>query len=194
MNAEELNRLIDKYYNGDSTEEDERVLKDYFSQKNILAGYETEKDIFGYFKSQGRLPEPTEGFEARILAAIDYSESRKGSVRKRKYIIPYLSAAAGLLILFGSYFFFVNKSEVNDTFTDPEIAYAETMKILMNISYQLNHGASALKPVAKIEEMKTRSFAALNKSSKIVEKNMKELEYLRKAINQSDVPVLQNQK
>jgi hypothetical protein len=64
----------------------------------------------------------------------------------------------------------------------------------MNISYQLNHGASALKPVAKIEEMKTRSFAAINKSSKIVEKNMKELEYLRKAINQSDVPVPQNQK
>lgn len=194
MNEEELGRLIEKYYNGDSTEEEERILKDYFSQENIPEGYETEKAIFGYFRSKGSLPEPSEGFEARVLAAIDYSVSRKVPFWRRKYIIPYLSAAAGLLLMFGSYFFFVNKSEVNDTFTDPEIAYAETLKILVNISYQLNHGASALKPVGKIEEMKTRSFAAINKSSRIVEKKMKDLEYLQNAINKSDVPVLQNQK
>ncbi len=33
MNEEELKRLIEKYYNGESTEEEERSLRDYFARK-----------------------------------------------------------------------------------------------------------------------------------------------------------------
>jgi hypothetical protein len=189
MNVEELNRLLEKYYKGESTEEEEKTLREYFKENNVTEGYEAEKDIFGYFRTDREVPEPSFDFEARILAGIDASDSKRGSQKIRKYVLLSLSAAAGLLVLAGSYFFLVSRTEPGDTFTNPEIAYAETMKILIDVSSQLNHGAQALEPVSKINEMTTKSFEAINKSTRIIEKNLKNLDYIQKAIEITNVPV-----
>jgi len=189
MNAEELNRLIEKYYNGESTEEEERTLKDHFKKDGIPEGYEAEKIIFGYYTAAGEVPEPSVGFEARIISGIDASDIKGGSRKFRKFILPYMSAAAGVLILAGSWFFFVHRPEPSDTFKDPVIAYAETMKILRNVSSQLNHGAQTLEPIGKINEMTTRSFESINKSAKIIGKSIKNLNDIQKAIEMNNVPV-----
>jgi hypothetical protein len=181
MNEEELKRLIGKYYNGISTEEEESILKNYFSKGNIPEGYESEKLIFSYYTESSEIPEPSIDFEARIMAGIDASGRNRGSRKMKRYLLPVLSAAAGLLILVGSYFFLVKKAETGDTFTDPQIAYAETIKILRNVSSQLNRGAQVLEPVAKINEISKKSFASVNESKEIVEKNLKNLDYLQKA-------------
>jgi hypothetical protein len=180
MNAEELNKLTEKYYNGESTEEEEKALRDHFRTNDISEGYEAEKVIFGYYTAAEELPEPSAGFEARIISGID-AESTRGSQKFRRFFLPYLSAAAGLLILAGSWFFFIHSNEPHDTFTDPAIAYAETMKILMDVSSQLNHGAVALEPVGKINEMTTRSLGAINRSVNIIGKNVENIDYLQKA-------------
>jgi hypothetical protein len=73
----------------------------------------------------------------------------------------------------------VNRIESEDTYSDPEIAYAETMKILLDISDQINRGTQSLKPVGRINEMKVKSFESINKSATVVEKNLKSLGYLR---------------
>ena len=180
MKEEELKKLIEKYYNGESTEDEEKALRDYFRQDNIPEGMMTEKDIFGYYTASGEVPEPSIGFEERILAGIDASERKSGSPGVRSKLLPLLSAAAGFLILTGSYFFFIHKTEPEDTFSDPGIAYAETMKILMEVSSQLNHGTQALEPIGKINKMTSKSFESINKSTKIVEKSLKNLNYLNK--------------
>ena len=77
------------------------------------------------------------------------------------------------------------ENEPRDTFSDPKIAYAETMKILLNVSSQLNQGAKALEPVAKMNEMTAKSFKAINRSTNIVEKNLKSLDYLQKAVDKA---------
>lgn len=181
MNEEELNRLIEKYYNGESTEEEEKTLREYFNENNIPESYEAEKDIFGYYTAAGEVPEPSSGFVAGILTGIDAADAKRRSQKIREYIFPLLSAAAGLLILAGSYFFFVHRSGTGETFKDPEIAYAETIKILMDVSSRLNKGAQALEPVSRISEITTKSFEEINKSSIIVEKNLKTLDYLQTA-------------
>jgi hypothetical protein len=182
MKEEELKRLIEKYYNGETTVEDEHALRDFLSKNNVPDGYEAEKEIFSYYDSSQEIPEPSIDFEARILAGIDASERNAVSQRIRRYFLPLLSAAAGLLILAGSYFFFIKHTERLDTFKDPEIAYAETIKILRDVSSQLNHGAQVLEPVGKMNEMKIRSVESLNKSARIVEKNLKSLSYLQQAV------------
>ncbi|MGD0757170.1 MAG: hypothetical protein ABR927_19160 [Bacteroidales bacterium] len=192
MNEEELKRLIEKYYNGESTEEEERTLRDYFRKNNIPEGYEAEKLIFSYYTETVEVPEPSIDFEARILAGIDASEMNRGSGKMKKYLLPLLSAAAGLLILTGSYFFFFNRAETRDSFTDPEIAYAETIKILRDVSAQLNHGAQVLEPVGKMDEITRKSFESLNRSTRIVKKNLRNLDYLQRAIEISHVTIDKN--
>ena len=179
MKEEDLKRLIEKYYEGMSTEEDEKVLRAYFTGIDVLPGYEAEKQIFGYFMDLTAVPEPAEDLSARIESALDYShENRRGS-GLRKILVPLISAAAGLLILTGSWFFFVHRTETTDTYTNPEIAYAETMRILYDVSSQLNRGAGTLHPVGMINKMRVKSLEPISKSAGLIEKNLMNLEYLK---------------
>ena len=179
MNEEELKRLIEKYYDGLSTDEDEKALRAYFSDNTPRPGYEAEKEIFSYLSLAGEVPEPSADFEARISKSLDNVFNGNRSISVRKVLIPLISAAAGLLILAGSYFFLIHRSEPKDTFANPEIAYAETMKILMDVSSRMNHGTHSLKPVGRINEMKVKSFGSINRSAVLIEKNLKSLGYLR---------------
>jgi hypothetical protein len=192
MKEEELKRLIEKYYNGESTEKEENILKDYFRKEDIPEGYEAEKLIFSYYTESSEIPGPSIDFEARIMAGIDASGRNISSLKIKRYLLPVLSAAAGLLLLVGSYFLIVKKAETGDTFSDPQLAYAETIKILRDVSSQLNHSARALEPVAKINEMGKKSFASINKSTRIVEKNLKNLDHLHKALEIKHVNVEKN--
>jgi hypothetical protein len=178
MKKDELNRLLEKYYNGDSTDGEERSLKRFFSENTNVEGYEYEKEIFGYFTTAGEVPEPSADFEARIIAGVGASDSRVTTRTNMKFILPVLSAAAGILIMIGSYFFFINSKMPEDTFSDPELAYAETMKILMEVSTKLNNGTRALGPIGKINEHTNESFKAFSRSTKIIEKNLRSLDYL----------------
>jgi hypothetical protein len=186
MNRGELNRLIEKYYNGDSTVEEELALRELFQSDDAPDGYDAEKAIFGYYSSQGKIPEPSYDFESRIMAGIDAAGSELKPQITRKHILPYLSAAATVLILFGSWFFFIHSSETEDTFTDPAIAYAETMKILLNVSAKMNRGAMALEPVRKIDELASRSMKTISKSTDKIGRNMKDLGNMLKPLERSD--------
>ncbi len=187
MNTEELERLLGKYYKGESSIAEERTLRAFFSGDNIPEGYEAEKEIFGYYLDSVEVPEPSSDLDARIMAGIDKSELSASSGKFRKLIYPLISAAAVLLIITGSYFFFIHNSEPIDTFSDPQLAYNETMKILMNVSVRLNDGARALEPVSMISEMPAKSLQPINKSSKTIEKNLKSLGYLNAAIDITDI-------
>jgi hypothetical protein len=181
MKEEELKRLIERYYKAESTEEEERSLRDFFSRNDVPDGYEAEKTIFGFYDESEPVPEPSIDFEARIMAGIDASEKQLGTQSLKRRIIPLISAAAGLLLLAGSYFFIINRPDPGDTFTDPAIAYAETIKILRDVSLRMNRGAESLEPVGKMNEVTKKSFETINKSTRIVEKNLKRLYYLQKS-------------
>ena len=179
MNEEELSRLIEKYYNCKITEEEEEKLREFFRGSIIPKGYESEKIIFGYYNESADYIEPSVNFEERIIAGIDASVRKN---RFRSYLLPLMSAAAGLLILAGSYFFIVHKSESLDTFKDPKIAYAETIKILRDVSVKLNHGSQVLEPVGKMNEMTKKSIKTINKSARYVRQNMENLDIIQKAL------------
>jgi hypothetical protein len=182
MKEEELKRLIEKYYNGESTEEEEKALRIFFRYGNVPRGYEAEKEIFGFFDESVQIPEPSVDFESRLLAGIDAIEGRRSGTLRR-FLIPALSTAAGLMLLAGSYFLFTNRSGSQDTFKDPEIAYMETMKILRVVSVRMNRGAQALEPVGKMNEASKKGFETFARSARIVEKNLKSLNHLQDPAN-----------
>lgn len=189
MKEEDLKRLIEKYYNGESTEEEELILKEFFRKGNVPRGYEAEKEIFGHYDVSD-IPEPSHDFETQILAAIDASGKQKERTRRNRILLPALSAAAGILILTGSYFLFIRKSSAQDSFKDPQIAYTETVRILFKVSGEMNRGSRTLEPVGRINKVSASGFKSMNKAIKIVGRN---LGYLQKAaVLTNDSEIMKN--
>lgn len=183
MNKEKLNKLLDRYYEGLSTSEEENTLREYFSGEDILPGYEAEKEIFAHFSSVRSVPEPEADFEERMLRGVFESEKGSRSLKVerqsyRKLWIGISGIAASILIAISAYFYTDRSPVYKDSYSDPAIAYAETRKILFDVSSKMNKAKSSLEPVGKMNKMNKKSFSALNKSTSIIVKNLKNLENL----------------
>ena len=178
MNAKELDCLLEKYYKGESCQEDELKLRNFFSGDSVPEGYEAERAIFSFYQSENEIPEPSYGFESGILEGIKRMENTRNSMNFRRHLIPILGAAAGLLIMAGTYLYFSQSSVMKDTYSDPKIAYLETRKVLLEVSAKMNRAKLTLEPVGKMDEMKRKSFTSINKTTGIIEKNLKNLNVL----------------
>jgi len=182
MNTEEIKKLLEKYYNAECSKDEEQILKRFFAEEDVPEELLYEKEIFVYFDESASVPEPAPGFEERIIAAIDASGNTFSVSKRRKLWITISGIAAGVLILTGSYFFFTHRTGNSDTFSDPEAAYAEAMKILYNVSIRLNQGTRSLGTVALIQDVPAKSLETINKSTTIIEDKLKAFDYFNKAM------------
>lgn len=164
MEENKLKELLDKYYDGVTSSEEELELKTYFSGNNVLPGYEAEKEIFSYYSGMEKIIVPFADFEMRIIKSVDDLERIKLINNKRKRYITLFSVAATILIMIGSWFFFLREREPADTFSDPSLAYAETMKILTNVSVKINRGKEALKPVFNLTGTARQGMRSVDRS------------------------------
>ena len=178
MKKEELDRLISRYYTGSSTKEDEIRLISFFSRNDIPDGYEAEKAISRYMEDASEIPEPSPDLETRIIRGLDFSENQG---RIRRLLIALSGVAAAIIIMTGSWFFFANSNKSGDTFTDPQLAYEETMKILYDVSSRMNQGAAAMEPFTKINSS-FKSLQVIGKSTETVQNSIRSLDQLQKAI------------
>lgn len=186
MKKEELDSLLNKYYSGISTEDEEAALRAYFSMDSVPEEYAGEKLIFGYFSSEVEVPEPSVDFESSVIKGVDrVSQTPVKTILVRKFMMPLLGAAAGLLILAGSYFFFNRTAGTEDTYSDPQLAYAETMNILRQVSEKMNKGLTSLEPVGKMEEVTSKSLNVINKSTENANRYMKSINLLQPAFKVS---------
>ena len=173
MKEEKLKQLLNKYYEGNTSPGEEKELKEYFSGDEILPGYETEKDIFRHYVLSERVP--SDDFEKRIVQAVDGlgTDERKRIIRMR--YVSALSTAAAILILVGSWFIFFQEREPADSFSDPQIAYAETMRILNYVSVNLNRGTIALQPISKINSTALISKRSIDRSVSAMSNGLKRI-------------------
>ena len=66
MNTREIEILLDKYFEGESTLADEKALKDFFNSGNVPGHLKEYNGIFGYFEIE-KLEKPDPDFEEKIL-------------------------------------------------------------------------------------------------------------------------------
>lgn len=52
ISVQEAEKLIEKYYEGETSVAEENLLRNFLSQKNVPEQFEAEKAIFGYFESE----------------------------------------------------------------------------------------------------------------------------------------------
>ncbi|WP_062057888.1 hypothetical protein [Aquimarina longa] len=128
MELSNIEKLLEKYFEGETTISEEKELKVYFTRETVPSHLEKYKDLFQYFSE-----------ESTIMAAKDLKFKRN---KKSKY--AWVGVAASVVLIVGIFLTQPTISEPKDTFEDPEIALQETKKILNMVSKYMNEGKQEL--------------------------------------------------
>jgi hypothetical protein len=143
MDYNRIKTLLDKYWNCETTLDEEAELRTYFSSNEVPETLRPFASLFQYFKSENDI-RLSESFDKKILNQIKAGEKPP----KQRYLnVYYKVAAAVILILFfvtiHQRFITVREKAatmVQDTFDDPEKALEETKKVLLLVSEKWNKG------------------------------------------------------
>jgi hypothetical protein len=152
---EKIKELLEKYFNGDTSLEEEEILHSFFTRQEVPANLKAEAGLFGYFNRErsGSLPGDLEQKLERKIAGSDPG-LRKPGFRLSYYWISGIAAA--VLILAGIFIDLQirkNSSLIvrKDTFEDPYLAYVEAKKALYMVSEQMNAATEPLKNIEKLD-------------------------------------------
>lgn len=86
MKVNEIERLLTRYYDGETSETEEKELKRFFTEEDVPAHLLAEKEIFMQLAAQPA-PEIPEGLESRLSRKIDQWDT--GERRTLKIKKPY---------------------------------------------------------------------------------------------------------
>jgi hypothetical protein len=159
MDTKMIATLLEKYWQVETTVEEEKVLADFFRQAIIPAEWEPYRQLFGYYEAEGQL-EPGEDFDKKVLQSLglDSEATRpKGLIRRA----PWWAAAAVILLSLGTVLWGdhgtgsghpqpdtkeqLSSTTIKDTYDDPQEALAAIRKALMKASSGINKGKNITK-------------------------------------------------
>jgi len=173
---EKVRKMLERFYQGETTLEEERWLKDYFSSNTVPDELLPDKELFSTFGAAGEdIPVPGD-LNEKILVTLESLE-RKEQKARRISLYSLSGLAAGILALVAVYIFFLRTedpaliagNQYNDTYEDPVVAYNEAKRALNYVSAKLNDGTSELQHVKQVSKTTTdplRSLSKINKGSK----------------------------
>jgi hypothetical protein len=139
MDSKQIEQLLEKYWNCETSLEEERALRDYF-RGQVPENLNDVASLFRYFESQQQKEISSPGFDAQVKQQI-----RKHRPKGKAINLAFaLRIAAGLVVVMVASYFVrqeVRKSypsEVADTYSDPQLALEETKKALLMLSKGFN--------------------------------------------------------
>jgi len=144
MELTKIENLLESYFNGNTTIEQEQVLKTYFAQENVPAHLQEYKLMFDYF-AQNKAEVSNQPIQVKT--------------KKQTWNLKWLSIAASLVLLFVIY----KMVPSTDNFTSAERAeaqraYVESQKAFKLISNSLNRGNKTLAFAHDYEATKNKIF------------------------------------
>lgn len=181
MDLKKIRTLLEKFYNGESTLDEEKILREYFSNDLIDSEFVADKDIFLYQIHENEnlksIPDISNEIWNSLSSTDDYKTKTNNNL-----IYFYLRIAASIIILIGSFFLLKNQVfnrqqdiQFADTYDNPEEAYEQAKEALLYVSQVLNTGAGHLDPIAKMD----KGTQELNKLS-FINEGLKELDPINK--------------
>jgi hypothetical protein len=164
MEYHEIEELLNRYLEGESTLEEEAMLKQYFSQPELPPGHREMQELFRYFVATGKESDPPFDMTVEINSVIERELNKEHRSRFRLLFVWVAGTAAVLAVSFGIYrYTYRTPPVVNDTFSDPKMAYLETKRALLMVSRAMNRNTASLKYLANID----KSFNKVQKISEI---------------------------
>lgn len=145
-----IDKLLDKYFNGVTSAEEEKVLKEYFSKENISPEHEMYKPLFSAFESEKQIVAP--------VFNIPDERKEKKSISKTVWLtVASVAAVIMLMVLLNplsksvkienDYLVYINGKEITDQKEAQQ--YAEMMFMqaeeIIRESYKPMEEAKAIK-------------------------------------------------
>ena len=136
MELANIEKLLEKYLNAETTIAEEKELKNYFSKGNVAPHLEEYETLFGYFSTS-----KNERFTKTI------------QLKSRKLNWKWLSVAASIVLLVSVYTGYQNNQE-----RKAEKIMADTQMALGMLSANLNKGTAAVAHLQQFETTKDKVF------------------------------------
>lgn len=133
---ERIAALLEKYWQAETTVEEERELAAFFRGDNIPAEWADYRQVFAFFADEGQVV-PSEDLQHRIMQ----------SIHPRRQTLSWWAAAAVIILALG----LITLTEpgsppsIKDTYDNPQQALAAVQKALFTVSKNLNKGIQPLK-------------------------------------------------
>jgi hypothetical protein len=150
MEQAEIKILLEKYWEAETTLEEERQLAEYFRQPEIAPEWERIQEVFAWREEEAEV-KPGPGFDRRMLERIGAMEGAGGGVTRRIGRSIRFAAAAAVILCLGIGLLIPATSPgprtavavaVTDTYADPQQALAAVRKALLVASTRMNEGKS----------------------------------------------------
>ena len=175
----EIRKLLDRFYTGETTLEEEQILQDYFSSTSIPEELMPDRELFSSLGTSDSVAVP-ESLNQKILDVIDQQEKKVHRTR-RISVFSLSGLAAGLLVVIALYvgYFRADRPamlayQMTDTYENPDDAYEEARRTLAYVSAKLNTGTSGLEHVKQVSKTTSDPLQSLSK----INKGTKELSLL----------------
>ena len=142
MESIKIEKLLDQYFDGNTSQADEKILQAYFKKDNVPAHLETYKSMFAYFDNK--------------KAEVSQQEI-KVTTKKQPFNFKWSIAAAVLLLM--SVVYMVSPTRITDAERqEAQLAYVETQKAFQLISKNLTKGNNAIAHLNDYEITKNKIF------------------------------------
>ncbi|HPS63863.1 MAG TPA: hypothetical protein PLK82_12425 [Bacteroidales bacterium] len=161
MNTREIEEILARYFDGESTLAEEGKLREFFSGDEVPPHLEPYRPLFAFFTDENREEPASPGFEQRLTAALESHGAGKVVVMQpHRHRILFISSIAATVLLLIGIFFTLRTGRVDLTAfskPDPEVerAWNDTRGALLLLSGNFNHGlgqAERLQTVGKALE------------------------------------------
>lgn len=179
METDYIKRLIEAFYNGETTAMEEKELKDYFTSEDVAEELLQDKIVFLEMQNEDTIDVPV-GLEAKLSSLIDeLAEKEKINTKTNKRsLLPWIGSAAACIALFISIgLYFNQKPQENkilstlhtttsvqpfNTLPDSDETYKEAEKALTLLAVNFNKGVGQLEVVSsnldKANEILNKAF------------------------------------
>lgn len=148
MNYNSIKELLEKFYAGETTLGEEDALKHFFAEEHVPERLRADQELF---RSMTAMEEETtlgDDFDKAILSQIKTHSLRWGH-REWIYTLSSVAAAAVVVILLWIGGVFSSQRRLPGTINNPQLAYAETKKALIEVSSNLNKGLDPVRSATK---------------------------------------------
>lgn len=151
METNKIAELLQAFFNGESTIEEERTLETYFKSGNVAEEF---MEYAAYFNGISELTNVTDdgNIEEEVMDFILENENRE-KTRYRWLWQTVTGIAASVIIILGGFLFYQQQQKpFKDTFDDPKEAYAYAQQTLQFVGGKYNKGIAGLSNFEKLQK------------------------------------------